>query len=247
MHRVRAVLGLVVAMVVAQSVAAQQLVPGVWYGHFASRNGESLDERFEIELVSGELTVFAAPYGKTPASRGPVSTGADASARFRWANTAGAVCTLRPTAQRDFEGDCIRPGQDPWKLTLSRTEPSHGKDLAVSVTDLQILARARQILSGPSVWNRQDERACEDDVLLNSWSIFCALYQASLDVAGAYIHRRPVTTEARAVIADITKGQRFAHPIRDYNNLPSTSFDDVVMIFDRIQNRLVARMSALRK
>jgi hypothetical protein len=113
--------------------------------------------------------------------------------------------------------------------------------LLVSDIDLRILEKARQFLSGPSVWNRHDDRVCEDAATRNSWSLFCALYQASVAVAGEYLHARPVMTEARAALVKVTKGRPFQHPIMDYNNLESTTYADIAMIFDLTERQLQAR------
>jgi hypothetical protein len=114
-------------------------------------------------------------------------------------------------------------------------------DAAVSDTDLRIVVRARQILSDPSAWNRHDDRYCDDDAKEKSWSLFCALYQASVDVTGQYLHFRPAVTETRASIGDITNGRRFNQILLEYNNASSTTYADIAAVFDRATARLQAR------
>src|ERR1700730_1856372 len=61
------------------------------------------------------------------------------------------------------------------------------RDQSVTEEDLQILKRADQILSSPAVWNRHDTRVCKP--VDKTWSLFCAMERASLDVLGEYRHR----------------------------------------------------------
>ena len=112
---------------------------------------------------------------------------------------------------------------------------------SVSDADLRILAKAREFLSGPSAWNRLDDRVCEDDAERKIWSLFCALYQASVTVTGEYLHARPVMREARAALAKVTNGRGFQHPIMDYNNLESTTYADIAMLFNLTEKQLQSK------
>jgi hypothetical protein len=107
--------------------------------------------------------------------------------------------------------------------------------------DFRILDRAGQILSGPSVWNRHDDRACDDDAKQNSWSLYCALYQASMDVAGTFLPSRPVLSASRGAVGEAANGRRFDHLLMDYNNLESTTYLDIAAAFERTAKRLQAR------
>jgi len=71
--------------------------------------------------------------------------------------------------------------------------------------------------------------------------MFCALYKASINVTGMYRHLRPVMMEVRAALGEMTIGRNLNQPIKDYNNLESTTYADVAMIFDRTEKRLHAR------
>lgn len=126
-------------------------------------------------------------------------------------------------------------------MKLTQLEPPQGLDLPVADSGFHILAKARHILSSPAVWNRNDDRLCEDDLKQKSWSLFCALHQASIDVAGVYLHRSPVMMEARAVVGEVTNGRSFAHSLKDYNNLDSTSYADILRVLEATQKRLQTR------
>ena len=117
------------------------------------------------------------------------------------------------------------------------------RDQPVAEEDLQILIRADEILIDETVWNREDDRICDDDELAGRRSLFCALHKACIEVLGAYDHRRVALQEVRFAIVDATEGRKFAHRLRDYNNLPETRFDDVKRILviarEKVSIRLV--------
>jgi hypothetical protein len=90
------------------------------------------------------------------------------------------------------------------------------------------------------VWDRAGDRKCEsqDEV----FSLYCAFYFGSIDTIGEYQHRRTVMQEVRFAIEDVTGEHEFEHRMRDFNNLPDTSFDDVKNVIkiarERVQERL---------
>lgn len=130
----------------------------------------------------------------------------------------------------------------PWGPLIAKQDGSlefnWGNDPEVPCTFRRVDERN---YSGPSVWNRRDDRVCEDDAERKSWSVFCALYQASLTVTGEYLHARPVMTEARAALARLTRGRSFQHPIMDFNNFESTTYADVVMLRDLTEQQLQSK------
>lgn len=132
-------------------------------------------------------------------------------------------------------------------MTITKEGPPQGLDLPVLSTDFDILAKARKILAQGVRWNRNDDRLCEDDARQRSWSLFCALYQASIDVSGVYLHRRPVLMEVRAVVGETTNRRQFEHILRDYNNLESTTFPEIVRVLDGTLRRLQARSACRRQ
>jgi hypothetical protein len=119
------------------------------------------------------------------------------------------------------------------------------RDQPVTNEDLRILQRANQILASSTVWNRHDTRICNPTD--KTWSLFCALEKASLEVLGEYRHRDVALQEVRFAVEDATKGKEFEHRLMDYNNLPSTTFADIKRILkvatDRVSGRLAAQNS----
>ena len=126
---------------------------------------------------------------------------------------------------------------------LTPTSPElERRDQPVTEDDLRILVKADEILKDESVWNRNDDRVCDDDESAGRWSLFCALQKACIDVLGKYDHRRVALQEVRFAVEDATRGRDFEHRLRDFNNLPETRFADVKKVLkvatDRVKSRL---------
>lgn len=116
------------------------------------------------------------------------------------------------------------------------------RDQPVTKDDLRILLEADELLKDESVWNRRDDRECDDDEATSKRSLFCALQKACIDVLGAYDHRRVALQEVRFAVEDATRGQEFEHRLRDFNNLPTTRLADIKRVLqvaiDRVRSRL---------
>jgi hypothetical protein len=119
------------------------------------------------------------------------------------------------------------------------------KDQPVTDEDLKILDRADAILSDPAKWNRQDDRTCTPAD--TTWSLFCALQRASVEVLGTYDHRRVALQEVRFAIEEAAPGQEFEHRLRDYNNLPTTRFEDIKAVLHVARKRVADRLAGTRK
>lgn len=113
----------------------------------------------------------------------------------------------------------------------------------VSQEDLQILIRADEILGDESKWNREDDRNCEDDEVADRRSLFCALQKACTEILGGYDHRQVALQEVRFAIVDATDGRKFAHRLRDYNNLSETKFDDIKQALMVARERVTVRLA----
>jgi hypothetical protein len=122
------------------------------------------------------------------------------------------------------------------------TDETERRDQAVTAEDLAILQKADEILSAPAVWNRHDTRICNQDD--KTWSLFCALEKASVFVLGEYRHREVALQEVRFAVEEASKGAQFEHRLMDYNNLPTTTFDDIKQVLAIATERVAARLAA---
>ena len=128
---------------------------------------------------------------------------------------------------------------------LTSTSPQlEQRDLPVTAEDLRILEKAESLLSDESVWNRQDDRECQDDEATGKRSLFCALQKACIDVLGQYDHRRVALQEVRFAVEDATRGRAFEHRLRDFNNLPETGLVDIKRVLRVAKERVTSRLQA---
>jgi hypothetical protein len=102
-------------------------------------------------------------------------------------------------------------------------------EIPPSALDREILKRAAATISSDAVWNRADNRKCP--ATATTWSIYCAVERAEIELAGAAHHRRPAQELVREIIEARTKTKKYEHRLMEYNNDPSTTLDDVRSLF----------------
>jgi hypothetical protein len=108
--------------------------------------------------------------------------------------------------------------------------------------DLEIVQRAQEILDTPAKWNRADTRVCPPDA--QTYSIYCALQKATVEVMGEFKHRGGAMQEMRFVIDEIAPNHdKYHHRLMDYNNDPTTTFEDVRKAFMLLEQRIVKQLS----
>jgi len=132
------------------------------------------------------------------------------------------------------QGGHDRAGEPAFEATSPEYEQ---RERPVTEDDLNILHRAYEILHSESKWDREDDRVCHEED--TTWSLFCALQKASIEVLGEYQHRRVSLQEVRFAIVDASPGERFQHRLRDFNN--TRSFDEVKDVLAVAIQRVEAR------
>jgi hypothetical protein len=115
-------------------------------------------------------------------------------------------------------------------------DPSH--EVAPGPLDRKIIQRAGEILSSEAVWNRADNRLCRDGA--TNWSVYCALRQATVEVTGAFHHRRPALELVRQIVRERVGEREYDHGLMDYNNDRSTTLADVRSLFAEAERRIPA-------
>jgi hypothetical protein len=111
--------------------------------------------------------------------------------------------------------------------------------VAASPLDRKIIERANAILVSDVVWNRADNRDCP--AVATTWSIYCALERATIEITGGFHHRRPALEVVREIVEDRTKDRSYHHRLMDYNNDPSTHLADVRSLFAEALSRVSAK------
>ena len=102
--------------------------------------------------------------------------------------------------------------------------------------DAEIVTRAAAILASESVWDRADDRQCSPED--TTWSIYCAMTRATMEVTGGIHHRRPAMEVVRQIVDARSAGRKYEHRLRDYNNDKSTTFTDLHSLFAEALARL---------
>jgi hypothetical protein len=111
-------------------------------------------------------------------------------------------------------------------------------DAPATGVDIAILRRARSLLADESGWNRADTTDMDAAPIrgfscapASKQSLFCAVYLASIDVAGDYAHFRPAIAAIREALAVVT-AKAYRHPLIDFNNDPVTRLEQIHATFD---------------
>ena len=98
-----------------------------------------------------------------------------------------------------------------------------------NAVDRAILERAATVITSDAVWNRADNRKCPADA--KTWSIYCAVERAMIEVTGGFNHRRPAGQLVRQIVETRSADRTYSHRMMDYNNDPRTTLADVRSLF----------------
>ena len=120
---------------------------------------------------------------------------------------------------------------DALTFEVDTLQPAPPSDL-----DRHIAARADSILSSVAAWNRADDRNCVASA--TTWSIYCAMERAAIEVTGGMHHRRPAMQLVRELVDERSAGRNYGHRLMDYNNDPKTSLADVHSLFATVLGRM---------
>jgi len=213
----------------------------ILYGFAHLDDGDSTFVRVEVDWDIPSATL--ADFGADRVSFADVRVSPDSSTlEFTWPGRASGACTLLREGEGHWVGACRGEAGARAMELGGDYSPDLGQDLTPSAVDIEILDRASALLDDPAHWNRGDERVCPDDRAAESWSLFCALYRASIDVDGRYLHRRPAMTVPRELIWERAPERVFAHQLRDYNNSLLTTHDEVVDLLRDARSALAGRI-----
>ena len=101
-------------------------------------------------------------------------------------------------------------------------------DHPVTGEDLKILQRAKEMLSDKSKWNSNDNGICNAED--TSWSLYCALHKASLEILGEFQQHRVALMEVHGIIHELMKSEDSENRLMDFNN--SKEFGDIHKVLD---------------
>ncbi len=108
--------------------------------------------------------------------------------------------------------------------------------------DLRIIERADSILKDASIWNKQDDRKCDDDISSGKYSLYCALYKGQMDLTGQYVHRRAAMEVVRLILEKYGDDRVKEHRLMDWNNHPDTTFKEVKKLLKEAMEEVRKRL-----
>ena len=121
-------------------------------------------------------------------------------------------------------------------------EMDNDPDPPITTTDLMVINKTITLLQDEKHWNRNDDRRCKDDIENKIYSLFCALYSASVEVEGAYNHRSAIMQRIRKTIVDIYPNKELEHRLQSFNNLPETDHSVLMDLLTRVKNQVSEKL-----
>ena len=115
------------------------------------------------------------------------------------------------------------------------------RDIQVTIMDLEILEKAKNLLINTENWSKDELRTCDSNPPYN---LYCALEKASIIVDGKYIHRRPALQEVRFTIDDKYKNRWKVHRLADFNKHPITTHNDIINVLNEAIERVKRKLSS---
>ncbi len=115
-------------------------------------------------------------------------------------------------------------------------------EVPVTEKDLRIIAVAQKMLSEEKYWNNEDDRNCDDDLANKSFSIYCALRIASLEVEEKYNHRNAVLQKLRHLIGERFPNKKWNHRLMDFNNMAEVTFTDIQEMLAKMETEIIQEL-----
>jgi hypothetical protein len=234
--------------IVAGTLAAQNL-SGNWQGTLQGKVPQRLILQVVKTQSSGwEATLYRIDQSGEPESVPSVKvSGSELKLGLR---DGGAYDGMLGADSTEIRGSWTEGQLPPQPVTFQRaTKATAWQDLdsevatPVTTEDIRIVERAKTILSSPEKWNRADNRECPTTA--TTFSLYCALERATVEISGRFEHRGAAMQEARFVIDDdLAIGNHYKHRLMDYNNDPKTTFADTKKFFQLVEERIEKRLKS---
>jgi hypothetical protein len=127
-----------------------------------------------------------------------------------------------------------------------KTEPSTmsltiatNKTLPPTQDDIKIIQRAIALIPSEALWNKADDRQCPKGQI--KLSVFCALTQATQEIAGGIHYRQPAAQAVREVVNEVGGKRVGKHRLMDYNNHPDTTLAEIHTMLRMAQAKVEKR------
>jgi len=222
--------------------------PTLRYGFYTEPSGQVTMGRYYFIDDGDSLRIRLVPFGKTAVELPVRKYDRDNGVlELGWDGEPDRRCRLDRQNDTLFLGNCVEKLMVmplAIRVVSDFDEEWQGVYFPVSDVDLAIIEKAKQILESQDHRNVNGDRNCDDDLASSRYSVFCALYFASIEVDGVYRHRRPAMHAARDSLWDRFPGD-YAHMLRDINNNKSISDEELVVTLDVAYKALQAKIGSI--
>jgi len=236
-----------IALILSASPLYAQSFSGDWQGTLQDQAAKRLMlQIFKTSNGSWEVTLFRIDQSGLPEVI-PSVTVLGSNIRLGLSDGGSFDGTLTSNSA-SIHGEW-KEGQFPPRLVIFQraTKETAWQDLSSDVEppattdDVKIIERAQQILNSPAKWNRADNRECPEAA--KTFSLYCALEKATIEITGKFEHRGSAMQEARFVIDDdLAKGNHYEHRLMGYNNDPKTTFAEIQEFFRLLEERVKKKL-----
>jgi hypothetical protein len=100
---------------------------------------------------------------------------------MKWILALGFVAAFLVLSRGGDVGAMVQQSQQQIPQKTATSPELERRDQPATTEDLRILQRASELLKDESVWNRRDDRECDDDEATGKRSLFCALQKACMN------------------------------------------------------------------
>lgn len=221
--------------------------PTLRYGFYSEPSGQLQMGRYYFIDDGTTLRVRLVPFGKT-ARELPVRAydRSQGMLELGWEGRPDRTCRLEQQNERLFLGNCIEGlSVMPMAIRVANAFDVEwqGTYFPVSEADLAIVKKAMEVFEAQEQRNLEGDRNCDDDMASGRLSVFCALYAASIEVAGVYRHRRPAIQAVRDHLWERFPGD-YVHMLRDINNNAAISDSQLLDAFDSAYTALQSHLGS---
>ena len=218
------------ALTVLPAAGQQGAPPSIACELSPSDGGEMVGDCREGGNDIGAMRLFEGGDGGTPIWVGTLTMqGREVDVDIKRIEYADGYILVLRTPSGWFPTTLQRNGD---RLVVSFEE----SELPPSVVDLRILQTARQILVDEAAWDREDDRVCEPTD--TTFSLYCAMHRATIDVTGEFHHRHPALQSVRVVVQSMWSARYRSHRLMDFNNHPDTTLGDIQATLAEAERRI---------
>ncbi len=212
----------------------------LWFGTYTNENGKVLQGRYNVIKQGRALTkIILAPYGKSALEFKIIKN--DTVRRFveiSWPNKPNRIATLIQYTDGYYAGN-FEDGTKILPMVIKQFNfqdaQLQGNWFKPSSIEVAIIDQTKKLINSEKNWNKNDDRVCETK---NSYSLFCALYQSSIMVDGAYRHLRPAVRFVRDAIQK-KYPKKYDHVLVDFNNAEEITLKELHEILGLAKENLI--------